>query len=116
MLVQKVIPDAAKGEKAKFDGYIELTAPTFDQRYRYIEACGFETDEKNEIVVNMKQLGAIRKMVSQSEQHYKTVKLTKKKNGQEYKSFNDLAVDPDCDPILLEVAGIVMRGFTPSKN
>ncbi len=111
----KYVPKEAQGAKAKFEGHIELTAPSFDQRFQYIEECNFEVNDKGEISESMNQLGSLRKMVSLTQHHYKSVAL-KSKNGKEYKSFEDLSFDPDCNTMMIEVASFVMNGFTPGKK
>ena len=45
-------PKVCQGDDAKFEGSIELKMPTFDQRFQYMEECGFELDEDgNPIIV-----------------------------------------------------------------
>ncbi len=47
---------------------------------------------------------------------YVSVDLKKIDGGIEYKSFESLTLDPDCDPILMQVASELRQGFKPSKN
>lgn len=37
-------------------------------------------------------------------------------SGDEYTSYDDLSHDPKCSLIMVEMAGLFMRGFAPSKN
>lgn len=115
MLIEYV-PLKARGEDAKMEGKVELTPTSFDQRWEYVEQCGFKVNAEGEVEATTENLGSIRKMVSLSKPHYKSVALKDKESGMEYKSFEDLSMDPSCDEILIEIAGVVLRGQRPTKN
>lgn len=112
----KFTPEACKGENAVFSGDIILTAPTFDDRYDYIEKANFEMDENGQIKAGLSQMPALRKMVKFSQKHYKEVSLINNKTAETYGSFDDLTYDPACDGILIEVAMALMNGFKLGKN
>ena len=105
-----------KHDGANCKGEVKLSRPTFDQRWQYIEECGFKTDEKGEISAGIAQAGAIRRMVSVSEKHYKEVKIEKKSEPVVYTSFSELSLDPECDEVLIAVASKIMNGGKPGKN
>lgn len=107
----KYIPEVCKGEGATFEGSLEIKVPSFDQKYQYIEDAGFELGEDGAVAGGMKNMKAIRAMVRFSKDHYVNVDLKRKSDGKEFKSFDDMQYDSDCDSILIEVAGKLMHGF-----
>ena len=113
------VPEACKaseGKDAKFSGHINIQCPTFDERYELIEKAGFEMDSEGKIATGIKQLPALRKAVKFSKEFVKGVALKKLDDGTEYKSFEEMEVDPDCDEILIEIGTQVMNGFRVSKK
>lgn len=112
----KFVPQSCQGENAKFEGHVMVLPPSFPQRFEYIEASGFEIDEKGDIKTSMKQLKALANMFRLAEPHISAVDLKKKSDGTEIKSFEALADDPDCDGINMEIASHMMNGFRLSKN
>jgi len=115
MFKVKVEPEACKKEGTNIKGHVVMRVPSFDEKYRYIEECGFEVDEDGQMKMSMKQMGAIRKMVSFSKDHYEEIKLVKR-DGKKVESFEQMQYDPDCDEILIEVASQLMNGFKVGKN
>jgi len=109
-------PSLAKGKDAKFKGCVTLKAPTIVERYSYVDQCGFKVTESGEVDQSLANVSAMGKMIEISKPHYKKVALTHLKSGREYKNFDDLSLDPECDGILVDVAGTVMNGLRPSKN
>lgn len=113
------VPSLCKTEKPVFEGHVVLETPSFDQRWAYIDQCGFQIDKEDkdgDMSSYMNNIGALRKMVKFTEPHYKSVALKHVEDGLEYKSFTDMCSDSACDPILFEVAGMFLRGFRPGKS
>jgi hypothetical protein len=115
------VPEVCKSEgdkAASFEGHVVIQCPDFDQRYGLIEKAGFEMDADGKMLSGAKQLPAIRKAVKIVKEMdlIKEVALKKLADASEFKSFEDLTFDPDCDPILIELAMQVMNGFRPSKK
>ena len=109
-------PEACQGKDAQFKGSVKLERPTVSQRYRYISQCGFKTNDKGDVELGMDAIGPMAEMIELSEPHYKDVKIERLSDGQKFGSYEDLALDPDCDAILIEVAGKILGGFGPAKN
>lgn len=99
-----------------FSGTITLKVPTYDERYEYIEECGIDVGDDGDVSKKKSNLSIMRSMVKFSQKFYVSVDIKKIEIGHEYKSFEDLSLDPDCDGILMEVAREVRGGFRPSKN
>jgi len=109
----KFIPEACTGEKALFDGFIEVTPPNFQQRYQYIDDSELNLNqvegEENSQVRG--QLRAVSKLVDYSKKHVKTVSIKRKSDSKEFKSFDDLSNDPSCDAMLIELGTKMATGF-----
>jgi len=112
----KYVPTQCRGENAIFEGSLTIKAPTFNERYTYIEESNFKYDADGEISGGMDQLPAIRKMVGASEKHYAKVEIKNKETSQAYKSFADMSIDSACDPILIEIAMNLLNGFKAGND
>lgn len=110
------VPTLAKGDTPTFEGSVLLKTPSFDDRFRFVEECGFETTVEGVIDSSQKQIKPMRTMVKISEEFYKKVSLKKLSDGTVYKSFDDLSFDPECTMILIEIASTLMGGKSLSKN
>lgn len=115
MFKVKFEPEACKKEGTNIKGYAVMRIPSFDEKYRYIEECGFEINEEAQMKVSMKQMGAIRRMVTFSKDHYEEIRFVKR-DGTKIESFDQMQFDPDCDEILIEVATQLMNGFRVGKS
>lgn len=99
-----------------FAGSIKIRVPTFDERYEILEKSGVKVGSKGEIEVGENALLILRNTVKISKDFYIAVEIRKLSDGTEYKSFEDMSVDPDCDALLIDVAHALRGGFKPSKN
>ena len=117
MRLVEFTPECLKAESAILEGSIMLSAPSYMQRCNYIADANFDHGQKdNGIDGLMKNMKAIAKMVELSKDHYKEVKLKYKADGVEIKSFEEMIENPDCDPVLQEVALAIMNGLKPSPK
>lgn len=109
----KYVPSQCKGDAPEFSGEVEIRLPTFDEKYEYFEASGVEVNEKGEMDIKstMTKIKLMRGIVKMSAKHYLSVSLKKNATGEEYKSFEDMSVDPDCHPIMIEVGTQLLNGF-----
>ena len=112
---RQYIPTACRDKDSEIKGSVTLRMPSFDEKYSYIEECGFDLGEGGSIEAGMKQLGAIRRMVKLTKDHYEEVKL-EAKDGTKFTSFDEMQYDSRCDPILIEVAAQVIGGLGAGKN
>jgi len=108
----KYVPTACRGEEKVFEGSVTIKAPSFDERYGYIDESGFKFNEDGEISGGMEQIKAIRNLVKSSQSHYVKVEIKHKETGKEFKCFEEMAYDNRCDPILTEVAMNLLNGFS----
>lgn len=104
---------SADGKKKKptFKGVVILKQPTFDEKYSYMEECGFDLDESGSVGAAVGKLKSIRKMVGLSKKHYVKVELERLSDSKAFKSFDDLQYEAECDAILIEIASQVVSGF-----
>lgn len=113
----EVTPQACKKEGAIFEGSVKIKIPTAVQRYKYMADINFQNVNGGDIdAITSNQLLAVSKMIELSVPHYAEVNIKYKDGSGSFKSYEDLASDPSCDEILVEVAGMVLNGFKPSKN
>jgi len=111
------VPESCKGESPIFSGSVVLRAPTFDERYSYLEDSGFIMDEEGEVKKSMlKGLSAVRKVVAMSVKHYLKVDMKRISDGYEFKSFEDLSTDDDGHKVLIDVGLKILNGFKAGKN
>lgn len=111
----KFTPKACEGPE--FSGSVTMRVPMFDERYEMLDQMGIKIDVSTG-EASMEEVGSfssIRRMVKASSGFYKSVEI-KHSDGREFKSFEDMQSDPDCDQILIEVAMAISRGFRPGKN
>lgn len=105
--------DSAEGEGASaspFKGTITLRRPTFDERFAIAEEVGLEYDENGSVKNTSNQLAILRKMVRFSEKFYEKVSIERRDGSEKFASFEDLSIEPDCGPILIEAAGALFNG------
>ena len=112
---REYIPTACRKKDADITGSVTLRMPSFDEKYGYIEQCGFSMNSDGQIGAGVEQLGAIRRMVDLTKGHYEEVNL-KTKDGQEITSFDQMQYDSRCDSILIEVAAQIMGGLQAGKS
>lgn len=112
------VPKACQGEGAKFQGSVELSIPTFEQRWGYIEDANLEMNEEGAIDTKKltKNIGSLIKLVNAAKKHIVSVDITKVEEGIKYVTADELTLDADCDGILFELGALMMNGFRPGKN
>jgi hypothetical protein len=111
----KYVPKNKK-DGPQFEGHIMVERPSLPERYEYIDTCAFKVREDGQIETNMSQLRPMAKLIREIEPKIKEVVIKNKQSGAEYKSYQDLLVDPDCDLLVVELAGLMLNGFKPTKN
>jgi len=100
-----------------FKGHIILRKLTLDEKFAFMENSGVEIGEEDgKNVVNVpkgsKAFASTRALVSGSKKHYVEVDLTRLADGEHFASVEDLEVEHDCHPIMVEVANRLVSGFT----
>lgn len=95
----------------KFEGHVIVRAPTFEEKYDYMDQCGIEIGQDGTIDYSaaMKPK-TIRKMVALSKPHYIEIALKRKSDGSEVTSLDELMVYPDCEGTLVEIGVKVVSG------
>lgn len=103
-------------ESEKCAGLIKLRPTTFKERWKYVEACNFKVNEAGEIEKGAANLPAMLAMVELSRPHYIEASVKLKESGKEFKSFEEMELDNDCDEVLIGAAAFLMNGGKVSKN
>lgn len=112
----KYIPSVCQSENPTFQGHVMMRVPSFEERYQFIEDSGIDVSDEGGLERKGSNFSIIRNMVKHSAKFYQAVELKRVSDGMEFKSFEDLSLDPDCDAILIEVAREVRMGFRPSPK
>ena len=109
-------PKCFKKPNAILEGSVKLSAPSIMQRFDYLEECGFEVKADGSVDVSLNKLAPVKKMIAVSKAHYVSVDVKYKDGSRVLKSVDDLFHDNSCDEMLVEVAAMILQGFSPSKN
>ena len=110
-------PKATQVEGAKVTGTIKVKLPSVIEKYDYMDKCGIDVSAEGEVdMAKMNTIRFIKTLVELSEDHYAEIKLKKVDGGAAVTTWDDLIHDPDCEPIVNEVATALIGGFKPSGN
>ena len=107
------VPSAAKGKSAKFKGSVVLRTPSIMDRYRLMGMANLQNVNGSLTVSENTsgQLHYITKMIEESKPFYQKVDLEHIPSKKKFKSFDELAHDPNCDNIVIEIASNLVNGF-----
>lgn len=109
-------PLCLQKEGALLEGQLRLSAPSLPQRMAYMEAINLKVKEDGTVDLGLANMGAIGKMLELSKGHYLSVDIKARDGSKEFKSYDEMILDPDCDDVLMEVAGVILHGLRPSKK
>lgn len=121
MVPAKVVGEAM-GQKtvkreASFKGFILLRGTTYDERMEMLESNQLMANAKGEVTdTPISVISELRKLVKKSQEHYIKVELERLSDGKKFTSFEEMAIEPECDAILSEVGFALRSGFKPGKN
>ena len=106
-----------EGQPAKLKGFVVLSTPGFDERYELLDEVGLKIDPVTGEVdaASLASIKTIRKMVTASKKYYLEVRL-EKMNGEKVTSFEQMAMDPEFDAVLIEIGMNISKGFRPAKD
>lgn len=112
------VPKLCTGDDAKFAGKFELSIPTFEERWGYIDEASLELNEEGAIDAKKmtKNIGSLVKLVKAAKKHIVSIDIEKKGLGIKYCTIEELETDADCDGLLFELGALMMNGFRPGKN
>lgn len=109
--------DAKCIEPASFSGRVTMRRPTFDERLGLMDATGLKSDSEGQVQTEgVDGISVLRRLVQRSRSFYVSVELKKLADGTEYKSFEDLELDVDAEPVVVEIARALRLGFKPGKT
>lgn len=109
-------PKACSAEGSHITGMVVLNTPTILEKYELCEALGINVDDSGNVDLGkLGKISLLKQLIISSQKHYKQIKLVKK-DGSKVESWDDLIADPDCEPVVLEVATSLLNGFRPSGN
>lgn len=102
--------------KATFSGHIVCRGTTFDERMEQMEQLGIEADAKGEVSTQKFNAAAmVRKLVKKAQEYIVRVELKRLSDNKEFKSFEDLSEDGDCDDLITDFGYAFRKGFKPGK-
>ncbi len=107
------VPSSAKGKSAKFKGSVVLKVPSIIDRYKFMGMAKIKAEGDNLTMQSDTngQLEYITKMIEQSIPFYVKVDLEYISTQKKYTNFDELAHDPDCDSVVIEIASNLVNGF-----
>jgi len=109
-------PRACQEAEAKVTGQLTIRVPSVVQKYDYMDKCGIEVGIDGQVdMAKMNTIRFIKTLIELSEDHYVAIDL-KKVNGATVTTWDELIHDPDCEPVVNEVATALISGFRPSGN
>lgn len=107
----KYVPSACKGESKKIDGYLVLKVPNLDEHLNISELRGARMDSDGNISAEkIPVITVLRQTLKIIKPFFLEVALTKA-DGSVVSSFDEMSEDPDCHPIMIEVASKYVSGF-----
>jgi hypothetical protein len=114
------IPEACKGDSAKFEGSVVLRAPTMAERakYRFMAFSKLKGDPFGEQTTadKLEQVVAMAEVCEVTKDHIKEIHIRRKSDGYEFKNYEELSCDYECEAILIEIATQMVKGVLVSKN
>lgn len=112
-------PKCLDDKKAELVGTLTIRVPTFQERLKYVEEAKVDLTQRegdDPVTVAARNTASTRVLVDLSKQHYKSIDLKEKNGDLVFKSFDEMCEDNRCDPILMEIAWLIVQGFRPAKN
>lgn len=109
------VPAACKGETPQFKGSVVLRVPSIIERYDYLSMANLDVSGSELDVSSVNKFDYVKKLIAASEKHYQKVELIKLSDGTEYKTYQDLIHDPECDSIVIEIASNLPNGYKLGK-
>ena len=111
-------PKCLSEKGSELTGTVTLRVPTFQERMKYIEEAKVDLNQNNEdgATVAAKNAASTRVLVDLAKAHVKAVNIKEKDGNLDFKTFDELCEDNRCDPIIMEIAWLMVQGFRPGKN
>ena len=94
-----------------FEGTVTIRSANNLEKLRVLDKLGFDMQEltTKKAEDKFKKLSTITMLIEMSKDYYKKVSL--KREGKDYKSFNDLLECPQCNSVLMECATKSLLGL-----
>lgn len=107
------VPSVCKGDSPEWEGVITLRAPTFDEKYEYLEKLADLDVTPDGVVMSnaLERVKSIRKLVAMSAKHYLSIGLKRKSDGFEVKTFEDMQYEDELHGVMAEVGSLLVSGF-----
>lgn len=113
-----IIPEACKGEGAKYSGQLEMRPPFIEERWSYLEECGLlpqgDEEPKEQTGIEMTRT-IVRVLMPKLSSHIVKVDIACVETGEKLDSLDALRCDPDAAGILMECCSLLIKGFKPGK-
>jgi len=96
-------------------GRVEVKKPSIVERFRFMEETGFQVNDAGQVATEGNKLRAMGKMIETSLPFILAVELAKA-DGTSISEVEEMTHDSECDPILMEIGGLIIGGFKPTKK
>ena len=102
---------------AKYEGYIEVQLPDFDEHYEMVETIDIEKNAKGEVDRNkLASVKNLRQIVKACQRFILDVNMKLLEDGTEAKSLADMKYDRRFDSLMIEFGIDMFNGLPPKKN
>jgi hypothetical protein len=110
-------PALCQQPESDYEGTIEFRPPLIEERFSYFDLASLNVDEKGQVEVKPKEgLKLVRVLAPEVKKHIVKIDIKRKSDGEKLETYDDLAQDPDCMQIIIDMCMMLLQGFKPSKN
>lgn len=112
----KYVPKDCEGENPKFKGHVILVRTKLQERYEFRNLMQFKVDGEGSATIAKESYSDLfSKGIQWALKFIKEVHI-ENSEGYKYKDLEDLCLDPETEPMVLEIVLALGKGFSPSKN
>jgi hypothetical protein len=112
-----ITPAICKNPESDYEGTVEFRPPLIEERFEYFDKASLNIDENGNIDLKPKDgIKLVRSLAPELKKHLVKVDITRKSDAEKLTSYEDLAQDPDCMQLIIDLCMFLLQGFKPSKN
>lgn len=100
------IPKCFEGESKEFEGKISVKQMSVIQKYELLDAANRGETEIQKLIAGIKMVAS----------HVDSVNIKRLADGKEFKSYDELVADAQCDVLVQEIVAFVFAGCGVSKK
>jgi len=112
-----ITPEICKAAESDYEGAIEFRPPLIEERFEYFDKANLDVNERGEVDIKPKDgIKLVRALAPEVKKHLVKVDMKRKSDGEKLSSYEDLAQDPDCMQVVVDLCMLLLQGFKPTKN